>query len=67
MPRYRVENRETKEVYEIEAPFASIACLRMGWLVGDCYIKCIREGAFTNISEPPLKIKGMKMRAEGIK
>jgi len=60
MPRYRVENRITKEAYEVEAPFASIACERLGWLIGNCYIKCIREGAFTDIEEKPLKVKGGK-------
>jgi len=26
MPRYRIENRVTKEVVEVEAPFAQTAC-----------------------------------------
>jgi len=53
MPRYRIENRVTKEVVEVEAPFAQTACEMVGWLIGNCYVKLIREGHFTNIEERP--------------
>lgn len=43
MPRYRVENRITKEVMEIEAPFAQAACEKAGWLIGNCYVKSLRK------------------------
>jgi len=53
MPRYRIENRVTKEVVEVEAPFAQTACEMVGWLIGNCYVKILREGPFTNIKEEP--------------
>ena len=49
MPRYSIENRITKEVVEIEAPFAQTACEMVGWLIGNCYIKLLREGPFSKI------------------
>jgi len=62
MPRYRIENRVTKEVAEVEALFAQTACKMVGWAIGDCYVKILREGPFTNITEKPkvLKLKGDK-------
>ncbi len=47
MPRYRVENRVTKEVAEVEAPYAQDACKLLGWMIGDCHVERIREGPFT--------------------
>lgn len=60
MPRYRIENRVTKEVVEVEAPFAQTACEMVNWLIGNCYVKLLREGPFTNIEEKPktLNLKG---------
>ena len=60
MPRYRIENRVTKEVVEVEAPFAQIACEMAGWVIGDCYTRLLREGPFTNIKERPKVLKGDK-------
>jgi len=51
MPRYRIENKITKEVVEVEAPFAQTACEKVGWSIGNCYIKLLKEGPFTNIKE----------------
>jgi len=56
MPRYRVQNRITKEAYEVEAPFAQDACERLGWMIGDCFIELLREGPFSDITEPPQPI-----------
>jgi len=60
MPRYRIENRVTKKVVEIEAPFAQIACEMVDWVIGDCYVKVLREGPFTDIKEKPKVLKGKK-------
>jgi len=57
MPRYRIENRATKEVAEVEAPFAQTACQKVGWTIGDCYVRLLREGPFTNIKERPKVLK----------
>jgi len=51
VPRYRIENRVTKEVVELEAPFAQTACEMVGWAIGNCHVKLLREGPFTNIKE----------------
>lgn len=56
MPRYRVTHRETRETYEVEAPFAQVACERLGWLIGHCHVQVIREGPYTNLSEPPMRV-----------
>ncbi len=53
MPRYKIENGVTKEGVEIEAPFAQTACEMVGWVIGNCYVKLLREGPFTNIEEKP--------------
>ena len=53
MPRYKIQNKVTGEVVEVEAPFAQIACERIEWLIRDCYVQILREGPFTNITEKP--------------
>ena len=53
MPRYRIENRITKEVVEVEAPFAQTACEMVDWAIGNCYVKMLREGPFADIKEKP--------------
>ena len=57
MPKYRIENRATKEVVEVEAPFAQTACEMVGWAIGNCYVKLLREGPFTDITEKPKALK----------
>jgi len=57
MPRYLVQNRVTKETYEVEAPFAQDACEKLGWTIGDCYVKLLREGPFSHLSEKPRRVK----------
>ncbi|MFQ6065830.1 MAG: hypothetical protein ACE5K3_00950 [bacterium] len=56
MPRYRVTNRVTKEVSEVEAPFAQVACERLGWMIGNCFVECIREGPFTDIRQKERRV-----------
>ena len=56
VPRYRIENRITKEVVEVEAPFAQTACEKVGWAIGNCYVKLLKEGPFSNIREGPKKV-----------
>lgn len=56
MPRYRVTNRVTKETQEVEAPYAQVACERLGWMIGNCYVRCVREGPFSDIGQKGLKI-----------
>lgn len=60
MPRYRVTNRSTKETAEVEAPYAQDACQRLDWMIGDCYVKVLREGPFTDLSQPPIKLREAK-------
>lgn len=43
MPRCRIENRVTKEVVEVEAPFAQTAYEMADWVIGNCYVKLFRE------------------------
>jgi len=52
MPRYRITNRITREVYEIEAPFAQDACDRLGWPIGDCHVRKLRSKG----GKPPIRI-----------
>lgn len=47
MPQYRVTNRITGEMDEIEAPFAQAACEMLNWLIGNCHVELLREGPFT--------------------
>ena len=60
MPRYRIENRVTKKVVEVEAPFVQTDCEMVGWAIGNCYVRLLREGPFTNIKERPKVLKGNK-------
>ena len=39
MPRYRVMNRVSGEQYEVSAPYAAVACQRLGWMIGDCRVR----------------------------
>lgn len=57
MPKYRIENRTTKEVAEVEAPFAQIACEKVGWLIDNCYVKKLQEKPFTDIIKRIRKVK----------
>lgn len=41
--QYHILNRVTKEEVDIEAPSAQEACEKMGWMVGDCYVREIKE------------------------
>ena len=50
MPRYKIENRVTHEAAEIEAPFAQTACDALGWQIGDCCVRLLREGPFSGPS-----------------
>lgn len=49
MPRYKISNRITKEVSEVEAPFAQDACESLGWMIGNCHVELLREGPYTYI------------------
>jgi len=39
--RYRVTNRITHQTYEASALSADEACKKLGWLIGNCYIKVV--------------------------
>ena len=60
MPTYRITNRVTKERAQVEAPFAQVACERLGWLIGNCQVELIREGPFSDLSKQPLVISPRK-------
>ncbi len=63
MPRYRVIHRVTGEAYEVEAPFAQDACGRLGWMIGDCHVRVLREGPFTGPERP---VGAAMRRADGL-
>lgn len=54
MPRYRVRNRITGEVWQAEAPFAQDACERLGWMIGHCHAELTREGPYTDLAQEPI-------------
>jgi len=58
MPTYRITNRVTKERAQVDAPFAQVACERLGWLIGDCHVELVREGPFSDMSEGAVFMKG---------
>ncbi len=39
--KYKIMNRITHDTVEIEADSAQQACEVMGWMIGDCYVKCL--------------------------
>ena len=39
MPQYRIANRITHAVVDVEAPTAADACEQCGWLIGNCYVQ----------------------------
>lgn len=43
MKTYQIQNRYTKEFETIEADSAQDACKKVGWMIGDCWIKEIKE------------------------
>ncbi len=53
MPLYQVTNRITKDAYEVEAPFAQDACERLGWMIGDCHVKLLKESPFSRLTARP--------------
>ena len=60
MPTYRITNRITRERAQVDAPFAQVACERLGWLIGNCQVELIREGPFSDLSKRPLVISPRK-------
>ena len=42
--RYRITNRVTNQTYEASAFSADEACQKLGWLIGDCYVREIGRG-----------------------
>jgi len=42
--RYQVTNRVTKQTYQASAFSAEEACRKLGWMIGDCYVKELGEG-----------------------
>jgi len=42
--RYRITNRITNQTYEASAFSADEACRKLGWLIGDCYVREIGVG-----------------------
>jgi len=41
--RYQVTNRVTNQTYQASAFSADEACRKLGWLIGDCYVKVLSE------------------------
>ena len=56
MPTYRITNRITKERAQVDAPFAQVACERLGWLIGNCHVELIREGPYSDIAKAPERV-----------
>ena len=56
MPRFRVENAVTGDVFEVEAAYGQDACARVGWHIGFCHVKCIRDGPHTHLEQEPVKV-----------
>ena len=52
MPRYRVTNRATRGALEVEAPYAQEACEALGLMIGDCYVRLLREGPYPSGRSP---------------
>ena len=45
MPIYRVRNRVSGEQYEVRADYAAVACQRLGWMIGDCWVQRMDDPA----------------------
>ena len=41
--RYRITNRITHQTYEASAFSADEACRKLGWLIGDCFVRVVSE------------------------
>lgn len=44
LTRYQITNRVTNQTYQASAFSADEACRKLGWVIGDCYIKEIGIG-----------------------
>jgi len=64
MPTYRITNRITKERAQVEAPFAQVACERLGWMIGHCHVELICESPYSDLSKRPLVIKPKQQGGE---
>ena len=64
MPTYRITNRITKERAQVEAPFAQVACERLGWLIGNCHVELIREGPYSDMGKRPIVISPKQQGGE---
>lgn len=42
--RYRITNRKTQQSGEASAFSADEACRKLGWLIGDCFVKEVGVG-----------------------
>ena len=48
MKRYRLMNRKTKEFRDVDAPSAQEACEKVGWLIGDTWVREETRGRYAN-------------------
>jgi len=48
MKRYRLFHRERKEFADVEADSAQEACHKVGWLIGDCWVRQETRGQYAN-------------------
>lgn len=39
MPLYKITNRVTHESHQVEAPYAELACEKLGWMIGFCHVQ----------------------------
>ena len=51
MPQYRIANRITHAVVDVEAPTAADACARFGWLIADCHVQPEAEDFAPDVTE----------------
>jgi hypothetical protein len=65
MALYEVANRETGERARVEAPYAQDACGRMGWLIGHCHVRMLREEPGTDPDARPEWLVDLVKKMEG--
>jgi len=65
MPTYRITNRVTKERAQVDAPYAQVACERLGWLIGNCQVELIREGPYSDMGKRPIIIQPGEVKGNG--
>jgi len=65
MTRYRIMHRPTQQWWEGEAESAHEACVKAGWMIGDCYVRQHSDKGYGGWKKPDVVVR-VDSRGQGV-